>query len=71
MRKLLIASVLGASMALPAQESQADLIANREKKLESRFLTKANWILDYDEARRIAKQEGKLIFTYFSRSYAP
>ena len=66
MRTLLIAGVLGASMALPAQSDQGDLIAKREKKLESRFLTKANWILDYDEARAIAKQEGKLIFTYFS-----
>lgn len=69
--RLLVMAVLGAAMAVPAQDEQAEMIARREKKLESRFLTKADWILDYDEAKRIAKQEGKLIFTYFSRSYAP
>ena len=69
--RLWLMAMLGASVALPAQDDQADLIAKREKKLESRFLQKANWILDYDEARKIAKEEGKLIFTYFARSYAP
>ena len=66
-------TALGLGSALPAQASsdQEKMIENREEKLESRFLQKANWILDYDEARAIAKQEGKLIFTYFSRSYAP
>jgi hypothetical protein len=65
-------AALGLGSALPAQASadQEKMIKNREEKLESRFLQKANWILDYDEARKVAKQEGKLIFTYFTRSYA-
>ncbi len=64
-------TALGLGSALPAQASadQEKMIKNREEKLESRFLQKANWILDYDEAREVAKQEGKLIFTYFTRSY--
>ncbi len=65
-------TALGVGTPLPAQArpSQQDLIEQREEKLESRFLQKANWILDYDEAREVAKQQGKLIFTYFTRSYA-
>ena len=66
-------TALGLGTVLPAQArlSQATLIEQREDKLESRFLKKANWILDYDEARAEAKKQGKLIFTYFTRSYAP
>ena len=67
---LIAAVALG--LGLPAQSApdQEQMIKNREEKLESRFLQKANWILDYDEARAEAKKQGKLIFTYFTRSYA-
>lgn len=41
------------------------------KKLESPFLKKAAWVLDYDAARAKAKAEKKPIFAYFTRSYAP
>ncbi|MFQ5506037.1 MAG: hypothetical protein ACE5F1_14750 [Planctomycetota bacterium] len=54
-----------------AQGSQEDLAARRDKKLKSAFLQKADWITDYDKARARAKQSGKLIFAYFTRSYAP
>ncbi len=60
-------SVLAA--ALPGQ-SQADLIAERAKKLAKPLFKKANWIFDYDEARAEAKKQGKLLFTYFTRSYS-
>ena len=33
-------------------------------------LPKAAWIADYDRARALAKQQDKLLFTYFTRSYA-
>ncbi len=71
---LLISSVglsqarVGAQRASPSQES---LIAKKEQKLAEAWLKNANWILDYDKAREIAKKEQKLIFTYFARSYAP
>ncbi len=71
---LLISSVglsqvpVGARRAPPSQES---LIAKKKQKLAEAWLKNANWILDYDKAREIAKKEKKLIFTYFPRSYAP
>ena len=57
----------------PAQSrpAQSRLERLRDKKLELPFLEKANWITDYDKARAIAKKEKKLIFTYFTRSFAP
>lgn len=42
-----------------------------EEALKDPFIAKGKWVLDYDEARARAKREGKLIFAYFSRSYAP
>ncbi len=59
---------VGARSVAPSQES---LIAKKEQKLAEAWLKNANWILDYDKAREIAKKEQKLIFTYFTRSYAP
>ena len=51
-------------------QDQEALKANLEKKLASGFLKKAPWILDLDQAKADAKKSGKLIFAYFSRSYA-
>ena len=59
--------------ALPAQRnmpSQDELITEREKKLAKPVFHEANWLFDYDEARRQAKEQGKLLFTYFTRSYS-
>lgn len=50
--------------------SQAELVEMRTKKLAKPVFQKAPWVTDYDQARRQAKQEGKLLFTYFTRSYA-
>lgn len=52
------------------QPSQADLIKKRDEKLALEVFKKAPWTFDYDAAREQAKKEGKLIFAYFSRSYA-
>ncbi|MFQ5506640.1 MAG: hypothetical protein ACE5F1_17865 [Planctomycetota bacterium] len=51
--------------------SQEELIARRDQKLAEPFFEHADWITDYDKARAAARRERKLIFTYFSRSYAP
>lgn len=64
------AAALAAPNSLAAQD-QEQLIANRAKKLESRFLEKADWFTDYDQARAEASKTGKMIFAYFGRSYAP
>lgn len=52
------------------QKSQDELVAERDKKLAKEFLKKGSWVTDYDQARAEAKKSGKLLFTYFSRSYA-
>ena len=51
--------------------SQDEYKARRTEKLQKDFLKKADWILDYDEARAEAKKQGKWIFTYFSRTFQP
>ena len=52
-------------------KSQEQLKAQREGKLEKSFLKNANWILDYDEARKVAQKKGKFLLTYFTRTFAP
>ncbi|MGH7152015.1 MAG: hypothetical protein ACREIU_15025 [Planctomycetota bacterium] len=67
---LLLAALL--APGLPAQETdEAALRAGRDKKLASDFLKKADWVLDFDRARAEAKKRGKVLFAYFTRSYAP
>lgn len=70
--KLLVPALLGLAMAAPAAaQGEETLESKLEHKLAKSFVTHGNWILDYDEARKIAKEEGKLIFVYFTRSYSP
>ncbi|MEY4674349.1 MAG: hypothetical protein RL148_2133 [Planctomycetota bacterium] len=54
----------------PQGKSQEALIKLREEKLAKEVFKKAPWMFDFDKARETAKKEGKLIFTYFTRSYA-
>ena len=66
-----IAGSLALTAALPAQPpTQEKLVAERDKKLAKPVFQKANWLFDYDEARAEARKQDKLMFTYFSRSYA-
>jgi hypothetical protein len=68
---LMSAAVLAVS--LPAQRQSPDqetLIERRDKKLASKFLQNATWITNYDKARAEAKKSKKLIFGYFTRSFA-
>jgi hypothetical protein len=62
---------LAAPSGAQDQERQDELISKRDKKLESEFLKKADWITDYDKARAESKKAGKPIFGYFTRSYSP
>jgi hypothetical protein len=50
--------------------SQEELKAQLEKKLSGDWLKNADWHTDLDAAKAAAKESGKLIFAYFSRSYA-
>ena len=65
--------LLGALVSSPvvAQVDQADMKARYESKLKKSFFKQATWFTDYDKARARAKESGRLIFTYFTRSYSP
>ncbi len=70
-RSALAAAVLLAVAApLAAAPAQDDLVRKRDGKLASPFLKKAPWVTDYTTARAASKASGKLIFAYFTRSYA-
>ena len=63
-----VAAVLAsASLAWGADD---DFQAKYEKKIAKEFVAHGGWIVDYDEAREKAAKEKKLIFAYFTRSYA-
>jgi len=61
------AVLLLCGLAVRAEDS---LEQNRDKKLQEPFMAKATWITDYDKALAESKSSGKLIFAYFTRSYA-
>ncbi len=74
-KPILSLALLAGLMLLPSQamgqSGQEELIEKRDKKLASKFLSNGEWILDYDEALKTAKQSGKMVFGYFTRSYSP
>ncbi|HEY3226674.1 MAG TPA: hypothetical protein VGK61_06760 [Planctomycetota bacterium] len=74
MRRVLLGAValtfLAAARPARAQENQETMKENLAHKLEKPFFKNATWITDYDEAKAAAKKSGKLIFAYFTRSYA-
>lgn len=52
-------------------EQQAKFKELYAQKLKKEFIANGGWLTDYDQARKLAKEQGKLLFTYFSRSYSP
>jgi hypothetical protein len=63
-------SLFAVPSVLLAQKSQEELAELRDEKMAHEVFQKANWIFDYDKVREAAKKEDKLIFAYFTRSYA-
>lgn len=68
----------GAKPATPAtpppqqKKTEADDLKKKyDAKLAEPFVKKADWITDYEAALAASKKTGKMIFGYFSRSYAP
>lgn len=47
------------------------LVRKRDAKLAEPWLKKAAWFTDFDAARQAARDQRKLIFAYFTRSYSP
>ncbi len=62
-------ALLVAASTARAQD-QEQMKKNLEHKLEQEFLKNASWITDFDKAKEEAKKTKKLIFAYFTRSYA-
>lgn len=52
-------------------ERQAELQSELEKKLAKDFVGKGGWLLDYGKACTEAAEEKKLLFVYFTRTFAP
>ena len=48
-----------------------DFRAKYEAEIAEDWVSHGGWILDLDEALARAKKENKLVFAYFTRSYAP
>ena len=71
----ILCSLAAGLLLTPAASSrgagQRDLQDRYEKKLAKEFIEYGGWITDYDAARTKAKEEGKVLFVYFSRSYSP
>lgn len=64
-------AVLAAAALLSSVANGEDLEANLKSKLAQPFVANADWATDYGKALARAKQEGKLVFAYFTRSYYP
>jgi hypothetical protein len=60
----------GVADAQRSSGTPEELTKKRDEKLKLPFLSKAGWITDWDKARADAKKNEKLIFAYFTRSYA-
>lgn len=66
-----LVSLCAAPAAFAGTSAADDLEERYREKLTHEFIEHGGWVTDYDEARATAKKEGKVLFVYFSRSYAP
>jgi hypothetical protein len=65
------ATALALLLAMAATSSAQSNEEKLEAKLKEPFVANAPWVLDYSEALDKAKKESKIVFAYFTRSYAP
>ena len=69
---LLFALILSLAGIGPTYAEEQEVFRNRlESKLSEKWVSSQNWTTDYDLARQRSAESGKLIFAYFTRSYAP
>jgi len=69
--KLLAAAVTGLLLSSPLAAQDKDFQKLYDAKISESWVSNGGWILDLEEAKARAKKENKLIFAYFTRSYAP
>lgn len=68
----LAAVVLGLAASAMAQDDRAaQMQAKYDEKMKKPFVSNATWHTDWAKAKEAAAKDGKLIFAYFTRSYAP
>jgi len=71
-RTLPVPATLLAALLLAPIGQAGDLLQERlAEKLAKPFVKNADWARSYDEALKRAREEGKLVFAYFARSYEP
>ena len=66
-----LAGVLVAGLAAGALAQDMTVEEKYEKKVSESWFVDNGFTDDYDAARAQAKETGKPIFAYFTRSYAP
>ena len=69
---VLAAGLLFASATGAASNPSADELKDKfEEKLAQPFVKNGGWIADFEEAQEAAQAQDRVIFAYFTRSYAP
>lgn len=66
--------LIGAGLSillLSAVAAAGEMEDKLDEKLKKEFVANAAWTTDFDAAKAKAKEEGKVIFAYFTRSYQP
>lgn len=67
-----VAAVLAAAAPAAAQDqTREELVARFEQKLAEPFAVEGPWMVDFEAALKRAQAEDKLVFVYYTRSYAP
>jgi len=62
---------LVALLLLAGGVAAQDLRAALEEKLKSPFVSRVAWVQDYTAALQAAKEKDRVVFAYFTRSFAP
>ena len=66
-----IAGALVLTVALSATAGAQSNEDKYKKKLEKEFVSNIEWVTSLEKAQDAAAAQNKLIFGYFTRSYAP
>lgn len=73
-RAIALAALLCTFATLAMAQRQVDpakMESNYNEKLQKAFVEKVAWTKTLEEAKKKAEEQNKLIFGYFTRSYAP
>ncbi len=72
MKSIRTVSRMAVALLVLATTAKAQSLEERlEKKMAKPFIKNAAWVTDHDAARKLAGEQGKLLFAYFTRSYSP